>query len=93
MEREKNTYFCFGVLVTSVQCVPVQAQYGSLAKIHSPQLLWKLQFATGRCTIPECDDTNNKPCLMGKRQKEKGEREKISARKKKASTTRKPTCA
>lgn len=63
----KKTYSCGGIRVTSVQCVPVQAQYGSLAKTHSPQLLWKLQFATGSCTIPECDDTNNKPCLLRER--------------------------
>ncbi len=64
---EEKTYSCGGIRVTSVQCVPVQAQYGSLAKTHSPQLLWKLQFATGSCTIPECDDTNNKPCLLRER--------------------------
>ncbi len=64
---EEKTYSCGGICVTSVQCVPVQAQYGSLAKTHSPQLLWKLQFATGSCTIPECDDTNNKPCLLRER--------------------------
>lgn len=66
-KNQRETNFFFGVPVTSVQCVPVQAQYGSLAKIHSPQLLWKLQFATGSCTMPECDDTNNKPCLMRRR--------------------------
>ncbi len=64
---EEKTYSCGGICVMSVQCVPVQAQYGSLAKTHSPQLLWKLQFATGSCTIPECDDTNNKPCLLRER--------------------------
>lgn len=71
--EEEKTYSCGGIRVTSVQCVPVQAQYGSLAKTHSPQLLWKLQFATGSCTIPECDDTNNKPCLLRERVQSKSE--------------------